>query len=160
MRRMQTRVSITIPRSLWIIIGFVGPAWAQTGGGYDLTWSTIDSGGQTSATGGGYDLGGTIGQADAGTLSGGDYALDGGFWSGAAAAPCTCQLYADVAPDGGDCIVELGDVLCVLAGYAATGCPQADIAPCGGDGLTELADVLAVLGAYSEVYLCAHPCAP
>jgi hypothetical protein len=32
---------------------------AQTGGGYDLSWSTIDGGGSTFSTGGAYGLGGT-----------------------------------------------------------------------------------------------------
>ncbi|BCX02708.1 MAG: hypothetical protein KatS3mg053_0646 [Candidatus Roseilinea sp.] len=59
-----------------------GVAVAQTGGSYDLTWNTIDSGGATFSTGGGYSLGGTVGQADAGaTLSGGSYTLQGGFWT-------------------------------------------------------------------------------
>ncbi len=58
-------------------------ALAQTGGGYDLTWSTVDSGGYTWSEGGGYALGGTVGQPDAGALTGGGYALSGGFWGGA-----------------------------------------------------------------------------
>ena len=41
-------------------------AHAQTGGGYDLTWNTIDGGGYMFSTGGGYSLGGTMGQPDAG----------------------------------------------------------------------------------------------
>jgi hypothetical protein len=61
-------------------------ALAQTGGGYDLTWSTIDAGGGSSV-GGGYQLSGTIGQPDAGaTLSGGVYSLSGGFWGSAPAS--------------------------------------------------------------------------
>jgi len=60
-------------------------ALAQTGGGYDLTWSTIDGGGYTFSTGGSYSLGGTVGQADAGGLTGGGYTLGGGFWGGGAA---------------------------------------------------------------------------
>ena len=55
-------------------------AEAQSGGGYDLTWNTIDGGGVTFSTGGAYSLDGTIGQGDAGTLSGGSYTLTGGFW--------------------------------------------------------------------------------
>jgi hypothetical protein len=58
-------------------------AYAQTGGGYDLTWSTIDGGGYMFSTGGGYSLGGTMGQPDAGAMSGGGYTLAGGFWGGA-----------------------------------------------------------------------------
>ncbi len=53
---------------------------AQTGGGFDLTWNTVDGGGGTS-TGGSFSLTGTIGQPDAGApLSGGGYTLVGGFW--------------------------------------------------------------------------------
>lgn len=49
---------------------------------YAIDWYTIDGGGGTSS-GGGYTLSGTIGQPDAGTLVGGNYRLDGGFWGGA-----------------------------------------------------------------------------
>jgi hypothetical protein len=49
--------------------------------GYDLTWWTADGGGGNSA-GNGYSLNGTIGQPDAGTLSSGNYRLEGGFWGG------------------------------------------------------------------------------
>ena len=40
------------------------------------------------STGSGYELGRTIGQADAGvtTMTGGGYALTGGFWAGVAPA--------------------------------------------------------------------------
>lgn len=55
---------------------------AQTGGGYDLTWSTIDGGGGTS-TGGTYSLSGTIGQPATDAVSGGVYTLAGGFWPAA-----------------------------------------------------------------------------
>ena len=55
-------------------------ARAQSGGGYDLTWNTVDGGGGQS-TGGAYSLTGTIGQADAGTQSGGSYTVGGGFWA-------------------------------------------------------------------------------
>jgi len=60
------------------------PALAQSGGGYDLSWSTVDGGGYTFSTGGGYSLGGTAGQPDAGLVTGGVYALGGGFWGGGA----------------------------------------------------------------------------
>jgi len=45
-----------------------------------IDWYTIDSGGGTS-TGGVYSVSGTIGQPDAGSvMTGGNYALQGGFW--------------------------------------------------------------------------------
>lgn len=46
---------------------------------YSIDWSTIDGGGGTS-TGGVFSVSGTIGQPDAGRMSGGNYTLDGGFW--------------------------------------------------------------------------------
>ena len=66
---------------LGISISLNRQTWAQTGGGYDLTWHTIDGGGGQSS-GGGYQLQGTIGQPDAGASSGGDYSLQGGIWGG------------------------------------------------------------------------------
>ncbi len=57
-----------------------GIVLAQTGGGYDLTWWTVDGGGGT-VSGAGYTLMGTAGQPDAGApLTGGGYTLTGGFW--------------------------------------------------------------------------------
>jgi hypothetical protein len=50
---------------------------------YRLDWHSIDGGGGTSA-GGAFQLSGTIGQPEAtlGPLTGGSYALEGGFWVG------------------------------------------------------------------------------
>jgi hypothetical protein len=48
--------------------------------GYSVSWYTFDGGGGNS-TGGVYTLMGTIGQPDAGSHSGGDYDLTGGFWT-------------------------------------------------------------------------------
>jgi hypothetical protein len=61
-----------------------GVALAQSGDGYDLSWSTVDGGGYTFSSGGDYELGGTVGQHDAGCTSGGDYTICGGFWPGSA----------------------------------------------------------------------------
>lgn len=46
---------------------------------YSIDWHKVAGGGGTS-TGGVYSVSGTIGQPDAGLLSGGNYSLDGGFW--------------------------------------------------------------------------------
>ena len=46
---------------------------------YSIDWFTIDGGGGTS-TGGVYSVSGTIGQPDAGRMSGGNFTIDGGFW--------------------------------------------------------------------------------
>jgi hypothetical protein len=50
---------------------------AQT---YSIDWSTIDGGGGTSA-GGIYAISGSIGQPDAGQMSGGSDTLIGGYWA-------------------------------------------------------------------------------
>jgi hypothetical protein len=55
-------------------------ARAQSGGGFELTWSTIDGGSYMSSTGGGFSLSGTVGQPDSGSLSSEGYSLEGGFW--------------------------------------------------------------------------------
>ncbi len=72
----MTRILITL-----LILGLCASvASAQSGGIYDLSWSTIDGGGATPSAGGIYSLGGTAGQPDAGTAMGGIYAIQGGFW--------------------------------------------------------------------------------
>ena len=51
---------------------------------FAIDWFTIDGGGGTS-TGGVYIVNGTIGQPDAGVMTGGNYSLTGGFWGVAVA---------------------------------------------------------------------------
>ena len=62
----------------------ISPVNAQTGGGYELSWLTIDGGGATlgggAASGGAYQTQATLGQPDAGQASGGVYTLKSGFW--------------------------------------------------------------------------------
>jgi len=81
--------------ALCLVAALAGGAAAQQGyqvarSGYDLSWWTVDGGGETFSSGGNYSLGGTIGQPDAGLLqstapravTGTGYTLAGGFWSG------------------------------------------------------------------------------
>ena len=76
------------------------PVLSQVGGGYDLTWWTVDGGGLLGL-GGGCSLHGTIGQADADTLSGGEYTLAGGFWGGSAPpAPPANRVFLPVSTHG------------------------------------------------------------
>ena len=100
-----------ITRSPWLVrsitilalLLFASPALAQSGGDYDLSWNTIDGGGGTSA-GGDFVLSGTIGQPDAGPLlTGGPYALSGGFWFGP------------------PCFVDMEDLANFLADWLASG---------------------------------------
>lgn len=55
--------------------------WA--GAEWDISWHSIDSGGELSAAGGNWELSGTIGQPDATEANaavGGTWTLTGGFW--------------------------------------------------------------------------------
>jgi len=78
----MTRKRLTMLVTLGLCLASSLPAAAQTGDGYDVTWFTIDGGGVMLSLGDGFSLGGTIGQADAGSLSGDGYTLVGGFWGG------------------------------------------------------------------------------
>ena len=96
---------------------------------FDLSWHTVDGGGATFSTGGDFELGGTIGQPDAGAMSGGDFRLEGGFW--AVAVP-TCGCLSDVNNDGSrDGLDVQGFVDCLMA--VGTNCVCADV-----DGLEGL----------------------
>lgn len=53
-------------------------------------WVVAGGGGQSA--GGGYALNSTLGQAEAGTMGGGDYTLSGGFWVGVATSLPTIYL--------------------------------------------------------------------
>jgi hypothetical protein len=75
--------SVLTLAAVFASIAFVSSAAAQ----YEVTWCTIDGGGVMDASGGGYGAKGTIGQHDAGKLSGGGYAVSGGFWVFGGGAP-------------------------------------------------------------------------
>ncbi len=81
-----------------MFVGLLGLVGAQSGGGYDLSWSTVDGGGHTWSTGNGYSMGGAIGQADAQfPATGSGYSLQGGFWHGHC-APMAVQV--DITCEG------------------------------------------------------------
>jgi hypothetical protein len=71
--------------SFWlfgIAIALLGVAGVSAVASYSLDWWTVDGGGTSSSSGSSFSLGGTIGQPDAGTSSGGTFTLEGGFWDG------------------------------------------------------------------------------
>ncbi len=81
------------------IILFIGlTAWLTSASAqqYSLQWSTLDGGGGTG-TGGVYTVSGTVGQPDAGTMSRGNYTLQGGFWGIIAAVQTPGAPYLWVA---------------------------------------------------------------
>ncbi len=105
---------------VWLLL--FSHALAQSGGDYELTWSTIDGGGGTSS-GGPYVLTGTIGQPDAAWSSGGDYELLGGF-----------------LPGGPICIVQFDDFAKFAEHWLDEPC-DADNNWCGGADLDKLGNV-------------------
>jgi hypothetical protein len=67
---------------------------------YAIDWHTINGGGGTS-TNSQYRLSGAIGQPDAGTMSGGGFTLQGGFWGVVAVqTPGAPTLYITNAAPG------------------------------------------------------------
>ena len=103
------------------------------GPNYDLSRNSIDGGGVMRSTGDEFELSGSIGQPDAGTMTGGGFELAGGFWFGLAPADCN--------EDG---LVSLFDhetfTSCLLGpsgGIGASPCPFFDV---DGDGDITLRD--------------------
>ena len=72
-----------------------GAAWAD----FDLSWWTVDGGGELWTTGDNFELSGTIGKPDAGTMmSGGGFTLTGGFLLAAVPSclgDCNCDGQID-----------------------------------------------------------------
>ena len=66
-----------LPLALLCLLSFAFGLCAQAQ--YAIDWFTMDGGGGTS-TGGVFSVSGTIGQPDAGVMSGGQFTLVGGFW--------------------------------------------------------------------------------
>lgn len=111
---------------------------------FTIDWSTIDGGGQMWSSGGAFELGATIGQPDAGVMSGGVFALEGGFWPGAAVSPpCPGDLNSDA-------VVDLNDLVILLGNYGDTGASpsQGDL---NGDTNVDLADLSILLSHYGDV---------
>ncbi len=106
----------------------------------EISWWSVDGGGDIQTTGGDLELSGTIGQSDVETMSGGEFTIAGGFWSGSppTAPPCP----ADIT---GDDLVDVLDLLEVLSQWGGSG--TADIT---GDGVVDVLDLLEVLSGWGE----------
>ena len=102
--------SLTLAAAATLLAGSAASAQIAS-----VSWRTIDGGGETS-TGGNYTLSGTIGQHDAGTLSGFGYEIQGGFWPGITA---TQQCYANC--DGSTLlpVLNVADFVCFSQRFAS-----------------------------------------
>lgn len=85
-----THPAVWLTALVILLAGSVGGAAAQTGGSYNLTWWTVDSGGSgggigssKQVSGGSYELLSTAGQPEGpSSINGGSYTLKSGFWPG------------------------------------------------------------------------------
>lgn len=90
----RLKLLLTLVMFVLIIALFASVALAQ--GGYNLRRGTVAGGGHIFSTNGGYKLGGTIGQAGAGAMSGDPYTLGSGFWGGGALSSSTGPIYLPI----------------------------------------------------------------
>ena len=87
---MKSKIAILV--FLVVMLTVAGIAYAASTD-FAIPWWTVDGGGGTSQ-GGDFALSGTIGQPDAGeVMTGGDYALVGGYWAGVQSSPYTHCIY-------------------------------------------------------------------
>jgi hypothetical protein len=101
MKRNANRVRRAVAISTIVLGGSV------VASDFELTRWTVDDGGMFTA-GGEFELSGTIGQPDAGTMTGGVFELNGGFWFPVADGDCNT--------DGGVNLFDYGDFESCLSG--------------------------------------------
>ncbi len=125
-----------------IILAAAALLFSTTAGaqGFDLSWNTIDGGGATFSVGGAFSLGGTIGQPDAGVMSGGQFTLIGGFWAGAASVPC--DLPGDLEGDGD---VDITDLATLLAHFGMQSGADPSDGDLDGDQDVDISDLSSLL---------------
>jgi hypothetical protein len=134
MRKWQLTLTVLAAATL-----LTAAARAQSGGGYDLSWWTIDGGGITFAAGGTFDLGGTVGQPDASNaLTGGAFSLTGGFWFTPACIALITAMWTATA------VWTMRTYLAVLFAFGNTGSGLGRV-DTNCDGVVDDADLLQVL---------------
>ena len=90
-RQDRKNMKATVVRStLLVVLLATGSTlvWAVEPPAFELSRTTIDGGGAMFSTGEGFELSGTIGQPDAGVMTGRDFQLTGGFWFELAQGDC------------------------------------------------------------------------
>jgi len=100
-----------------VISAITPDAAGQSGGGFELTWSTSDAGGATSV-GGALSLVSTPGQPDAGSSSGASFAHDGGFSPGVCGG--TIETYGTGCSGTGGFVPQFAMGGCPSTGYDVT----------------------------------------
>jgi len=154
------------------------PAFAQSGGTFEIRRSQFTGGGRTSSSGT-FSMFGTAGQHDAGDLIGGTFTLRGGFIQPSAGS-CVDNIDCDDSSictfdecAGGACsnlpnsygdvdfnsTLNIFDLFCVLDGFGGTfagNCTfeRMDLEPCAGNGTINIFDLFAVLDAFGGTNAC------
>jgi hypothetical protein len=114
---------------------------------FELSWNTVDGGGGMVISGGSFTLSGTIGQVDAGFMSGGVFTLVGGFWATAVTAvvsPGDCDQDGDV-----DLSDHAGLADCLAGpdgGLAFPSCECFDLDASGDVDLLDFAEFQVIIG--------------
>ena len=121
MKRMTLMASVAVLLTMWLTTG-IGSG--QTGGAYDLSWTALSAGEQTSSAGA-YELIGAIGDPDGATLSGASYTLLGGFLAAAGLNSGSPACNGDCDGSGGVTVNELITLVNIDLGTAdASTCPN------------------------------------
>ena len=109
--------------------------WAQSGGSLTLPWFSVDGGGGTSA-GGDFTLDGTVGQPDAGgKLTGGGFAVEGGFIPGVAVAQVVGDTCGDLNDDGVINVFDAISELQIIVGLITPSATQLTLGDVVRDGI-------------------------
>ncbi len=141
---MTRRMFVIVGIALVAVLAVTWTALAQTGA-LDVPWFSVDGGGGTSA-GGDFTLDGTIGQPDAGgKLTGGAFAVEGGFIPGVAAPPAFAGTCGDL---NGDEVINVLDAIIDLQIIVGLLTPTEDQLKAGdvvGDGIIDVFDAILLL---------------
>lgn len=136
----MNRIRQTVFRTLLMFsIAAVGAAAADD---FDINWFTVDGGGEMFSASGDFELSGTIGQPDAGVMTGGDFELHGGFWSGVEEF-----CFGDLDGDGE---IGLSDLAILLSNYGKPSGATYEEGDLDGDGDVDLADLAELLSVYGS----------
>jgi hypothetical protein len=109
---LETRKSARARTPVMLAISAVALVPSAALAQFSIGAFAISSGGGNS-TAGTFSVTGTVGQLDAGQMSGGSFAVLGGFWNAAAVAPC----YANCDGNTSAPLLSAADFVCFLGKF-------------------------------------------
>ena len=140
---MTRRTFAIVGIALVAVLAVTWTALAQTGA-LDVPWFSADGGGGTSI-GGDFTLDGTIGQPDAGRLTGGDFVVEGGFIPGVAVPPVVAGTCGDLNGDGVINVFDAITLLQIIVGIVEPTPTQLKVGDVVGDGMINVFDAISLL---------------